>query len=149
MPLDSLLTLSPLHRRGILAHLTGIRLFVISFAGLITVGAIDNNRTPGYWADDVLPNWSATGPTLDGFAKPDILAPGVGEVGKSSKSGSLFRLYPQLLYNDDDGDDLDPVYVLRLPGIDELDRDGRIGTLAEYPGDVVEIEGYGTFQVVN
>jgi subtilisin family serine protease len=43
---------------------------------VITVGGIDNNRTPGYWADDLLAGWSATGPTWDGFAKPDVLAPG-------------------------------------------------------------------------
>ncbi len=43
---------------------------------IITVGAIDSQRTPGYWADDTLPSWSATGPTLDGFIKPDVLAPG-------------------------------------------------------------------------
>ncbi|MCP4425714.1 MAG: S8 family serine peptidase [Chloroflexi bacterium] len=43
---------------------------------VITVGAVDSQRTPGYWADDVLPSWSATGPTLDGFIKPDVLAPG-------------------------------------------------------------------------
>ena len=43
---------------------------------VITVGAIDNNRTPGYWADDMLPSWAASGPTLDGFAKPDVVAPG-------------------------------------------------------------------------
>jgi hypothetical protein len=47
---------------------------------MITVGAIDGNRTPGYWADDVLPVWSSTGPTLDGFAKPDVLAPGMNIV---------------------------------------------------------------------
>ncbi|NJN93268.1 MAG: S8 family peptidase [Anaerolineales bacterium] len=43
---------------------------------VITVGAINNQRTPGYWADDIIPAWSATGPTLDGFTKPDVLAPG-------------------------------------------------------------------------
>ncbi|NNJ10308.1 S8 family peptidase [Chloroflexales bacterium ZM16-3] len=44
---------------------------------VITVGAVDEHRTPGYWADDTIPNWSAAGPTGDGFVKPDILAPGV------------------------------------------------------------------------
>jgi serine protease AprX len=44
---------------------------------IITVGALDEQRTPGYWTDDTLPEWSATGPTLDGFVKPDLLAPGV------------------------------------------------------------------------
>jgi outer membrane protein assembly factor BamB len=43
---------------------------------VISVGAVDSNRTAGYWANDILPGWSATGPTLDGFAKPDVLAPG-------------------------------------------------------------------------
>ena len=47
---------------------------------VITVGALDGKRTPGYWGDDVLPEWSATGPTLDGFAKPDVLAPGMNIV---------------------------------------------------------------------
>ncbi|MCP4357167.1 MAG: S8 family serine peptidase, partial [Chloroflexi bacterium] len=41
---------------------------------VITVGAVGNPRTPGYWGDDYLPTWSATGPTWDGFAKPDVLA---------------------------------------------------------------------------
>lgn len=43
---------------------------------VITVGAVSSNRTPGYWRDDIIPGWSATGPTHDGFAKPDIVAPG-------------------------------------------------------------------------
>ncbi|RME51400.1 MAG: hypothetical protein D6790_20000, partial [Caldilineae bacterium] len=43
---------------------------------VITVGALDTNRTPGDWSDDILPRWSATGPTPDGFLKPDVLAPG-------------------------------------------------------------------------
>ncbi|HOG48794.1 MAG TPA: S8 family peptidase, partial [Anaerolineae bacterium] len=43
---------------------------------VITVGAVDGGRTAGCWADDLLPSWSACGPTRDGFAKPDVLAPG-------------------------------------------------------------------------
>jgi outer membrane protein assembly factor BamB len=43
---------------------------------IITVGALDTNRTPGYWSDDTIPFWSASGPTLDGFIKPDVVAPG-------------------------------------------------------------------------
>ncbi|RIK30914.1 MAG: hypothetical protein DCC55_37115 [Chloroflexi bacterium] len=43
---------------------------------VITVGALDSKRTPGYWADDTLPQWSASGPTRDGFAQPDVVAPG-------------------------------------------------------------------------
>lgn len=43
---------------------------------VITVGAVNSRRTAGYWRDDVVAGWSATGPTHDGFVKPDILAPG-------------------------------------------------------------------------
>jgi subtilisin family serine protease len=43
---------------------------------VITVGALDGRRTPGYWKDDFIPSWSASGPTLDGFLKPDLVAPG-------------------------------------------------------------------------
>jgi subtilisin family serine protease len=43
---------------------------------VITVGAFTDNFTPSDWSDDYLAPFSAAGPTLDGFTKPDILAPG-------------------------------------------------------------------------
>jgi len=42
----------------------------------ITVGAFTDNYTPLDWNDDYITPFSAAGPTLDGFAKPDIVAPG-------------------------------------------------------------------------
>ena len=47
---------------------------------VITVGAFDTKNTPGDWRDDIIPTWSGTGPTLDGFIKPDLLAPGADVV---------------------------------------------------------------------
>lgn len=41
----------------------------------ITVGATDTNDTATD-ADDWVPSWSSQGTTQDGFAKPDVLAPG-------------------------------------------------------------------------
>jgi serine protease AprX len=41
----------------------------------IAVGAVDDQGTPGS-GDDRVPSWSSRGTTQDGFAKPDILAPG-------------------------------------------------------------------------
>ena len=67
---------------------------------VITVGALHTNRTPGYWGDDTVPEWSATGPTLDGFIKPDVLAPGTDIVSfmfkdnRSSEAPFLMRTYP-------------------------------------------------------
>ena len=43
---------------------------------VITVGAFTDNYTPADWNDDYLADFSAAGPTLDGFVKPDLLAPG-------------------------------------------------------------------------
>jgi len=42
---------------------------------VLTVGAADDSGTPNT-ADDVIPFWSSEGPTVDGLAKPDLVAPG-------------------------------------------------------------------------
>lgn len=43
---------------------------------VITVGAMTDNYTPYNKADDRLAVFSSVGPTVEGFAKPEILAPG-------------------------------------------------------------------------
>jgi serine protease AprX len=43
---------------------------------VITVGAFTDNYTPDDWGDDYIAPFSAAGPTLDGFVKPDLIAPG-------------------------------------------------------------------------
>ena len=42
---------------------------------VISVGATDDSGTPKA-KDDVVPDWSSRGTTQDGFAKPEVLAPG-------------------------------------------------------------------------
>jgi serine protease AprX len=42
---------------------------------VVTVGAADESGTPST-SDDVVPSWSSEGPSVDGLAKPDVLAPG-------------------------------------------------------------------------
>jgi serine protease AprX len=42
----------------------------------VTVGAFTDNFTPADWSDDYIAPFSAAGPTLDGFVKPDLVAPG-------------------------------------------------------------------------
>jgi subtilisin family serine protease len=68
---------------------------------VITIGAVDGQRTPGYWHDDVLPSWSSTGVTLDGFVKPDVLAPGANIISfimndpdDPTKAAHLVRNHP-------------------------------------------------------
>lgn len=43
---------------------------------VITVGAVDDNKTPEI-SDDTIAKFSSRGPTIDGFKKPDVVAPGV------------------------------------------------------------------------
>ncbi len=81
-PLDAAVEL--LTFRGLLvvaaAGNTGSGANAVSYAPandpfVLTVGAVDDAGTPDY-ADDSVPSWSGRGATQDGFAKPDVYAPG-------------------------------------------------------------------------
>jgi len=49
---------------------------------VITVGSYDDRGTAAH-SDDVLADWSSRGVTVDGYAKPEVTAPGVGIVATS------------------------------------------------------------------
>ncbi len=51
----------------------------------ITVGAVDDNKTPEL-NDDFIAPFSSRGPTNDGLIKPDIVAPGVDIMSLSNKN---------------------------------------------------------------
>ncbi|MBA3530393.1 MAG: S8 family serine peptidase, partial [Ardenticatenales bacterium] len=55
---------------------------------VLTVGMFTDNYTPDDWADDYVAPVSGTGPTWDGFLKPDVVAPG----------GHVTSLMPQPTY---------------------------------------------------
>jgi serine protease AprX len=61
---------------------------------VITVGAYTDNYTPADWGDDYLAPFSAAGPTLDWFVKPDVVAPGAHMVGPMLPGAYLARTYP-------------------------------------------------------
>lgn len=52
---------------------------------VITVGAVDDNKTPELDDDSIAP-FSSRGPTKEGIKKPDIVAPGVDIMSLSNKS---------------------------------------------------------------
>src|SRR6267154_3764785 len=58
---------------------------------VITVGALTDNNTPYSYADDRLASFSSTGPTFEGFVKPEIVSPG-GHI-KASMSSSSYLSY--------------------------------------------------------
>jgi len=61
---------------------------------IITVGATDEAGS-GNTNDDFIAGFSASGTTLDGFAKPDIYAPGKGIISPLSKSSGWDTLAPE------------------------------------------------------
>lgn len=58
---------------------------------VITVGAFTDNYTPMDWSDDYVAPFSAAGPTLDAFVKPDVLAPGAHMVSTMLPSSTIAK----------------------------------------------------------
>jgi len=68
----------------------------------ITVGAVDDNKTPEL-DDDFIAPFSSRGPTKDGITKPDVVAPGVDIMSLSDLSFSVTSsivLIPLLNHDD-------------------------------------------------
>jgi serine protease AprX len=59
----------------------------------ITVGAVDDQGTKGS-SDDVFTSWSSVGKTQDGFAKPDVAAPGAHIVSALVPGSAFTSLCP-------------------------------------------------------
>jgi len=62
---------------------------------VITVGAFTDNFTPNDWNDDYITPFSAAGPTLDAFVKPDVVAPGAHLVSTMKQNSYLADEYPE------------------------------------------------------
>ncbi len=61
---------------------------------VITVGAMSNNYSVTDGSDDFLTSFSSTGPTAEGFVKPDLVAPG-GHIWSIMPSSTLLaQMYP-------------------------------------------------------
>ena len=60
---------------------------------VLTVGAVDAQGTPGT-GDDRVPDFSSRGPTLDGLAKPDVVAPGARVLSLRVPGSTLDRAFP-------------------------------------------------------
>ena len=58
---------------------------------VITAGAFTDAYTPMVFDDDYLTPFSAAGPTLDGFTKPDVLAPGAHMVSTMPNSSYVAK----------------------------------------------------------
>lgn len=62
---------------------------------IITVGAMTDNYTPDDRSDDKLTSFSSAGPTVEGFVKPDLVAPGGHMVGLLPSNTRLAKDHPE------------------------------------------------------
>jgi serine protease AprX len=62
---------------------------------VITVGAMTDNYTPADPRDDRLASFSGTGPTFEGFVKPEVVAPGGHLTGIMDKGNTIPKGHPE------------------------------------------------------
>jgi serine protease AprX len=60
---------------------------------VMTVGAADTQNTPSRW-DDAVASFSSRGPTQDGLAKVDLVAPGISIVSNRAPGSTIDVLHP-------------------------------------------------------
>jgi hypothetical protein len=63
---------------------------------VITAGAMSDNYTPNDLTDDFLADFSSAGPTVEGFVKPDLVAPGAHMLGLMPADGQFAMDHPEL-----------------------------------------------------
>jgi len=64
---------------------------------VITVGASSDNYTPTMLGDDFLASFSSTGPTFEGFVKPEVIAPGGHLIAVMKRDSTIGREHPAFL----------------------------------------------------
>lgn len=62
---------------------------------IITVGAMTDNYTPDELSDDKLAIFSSAGPTVEGFVKPEIIAPGGHMSGLMAQGTQIVSDHPE------------------------------------------------------
>ncbi len=62
---------------------------------VVTVGSVDDNYTPDDHSDDFLSSFSSTGPTYEGFVKPEVTAPGGHMLAHMNPNGTIARSYSE------------------------------------------------------
>lgn len=66
---------------------------------VVTAGAVDDRGTADT-ADDTVPDWSSRGPTVNGFAKPDLVAPGSSLVSLRAPDSTADTEHPDARVGD-------------------------------------------------
>lgn len=73
---------------------------------VITVGAMTDEGTPYFGEDDRLATFSSAGPTVEGFVKPDVVAPGGNVIGLMNNGAHQITIdHPEFMFSHGDSDD--------------------------------------------
>ncbi|PWN55453.1 alkaline serine protease [Abyssibacter profundi] len=64
---------------------------------VVTVGSVDDNYTPEDHTDDFVSSFSASGPTYEGFVKPEMVAPGGHITAHMNPNGELAKNYSEYM----------------------------------------------------
>jgi serine protease AprX len=62
---------------------------------VVTVGAMTDNYTPEDPTDDILASFSSAGPTVEGFVKPEMVAPGGHVKGLMKNTAQIAQDHPE------------------------------------------------------
>lgn len=65
---------------------------------VVTVGSVDDNHTPDDRSDDFLSSFSSTGPTHEGFVKPELAAPGGHMLAHMNPNGTIAKSYREYMH---------------------------------------------------
>ncbi len=72
---------------------------------VITVGSMNDNGTPLHGEDDTLSSFSSAGPTVEGFVKPEIVAPGNSVIGLMDNGAHKITMdHPEFMFSFGDSD---------------------------------------------
>ncbi len=62
---------------------------------VVTVGAMTDHFTPSLGGDDLLASFSSTGPTYEGFVKPELVAPGGHVMAVMENTSKIAMAHPE------------------------------------------------------
>ncbi|WP_243116564.1 S8 family peptidase [Marinisporobacter balticus] len=113
---------------------------------VITVGAVDDNRTTSY-EDDFVADFSSRGPTPAGLAKPNVVAPGVDIMSLSNKGHAAYVSHSGTSMATPMVSGTAALLYQKEPNLSPLAVNTRLSNTAINIGDSIYTEGAGILNI--